>query len=64
VKENLRRSTADPEFELLDSGVFDGNRYFDIEVVLYKKAAPDILMEVVFTNRAGLINPRVKTGSK
>jgi hypothetical protein len=31
VKENLRRSTADPAFELLDSGVFDGNRYFDID---------------------------------
>src|SRR5262249_933406 len=52
VDENRRRGTDDPEFELLDTGVFEGDRYFDIEV-LYAKAAPDdILMEVVATNRA------------
>src|SRR5687767_9240871 len=30
VEENRRRGKSDPEFELLDTGVFDGDRYFDV----------------------------------
>src|SRR6202167_5832261 len=30
VEENRRRSKADAEFELLDTGIFDGDRYFDV----------------------------------
>jgi len=30
VEENGRRSRKDPEFELIDTGVFDGDRYFDV----------------------------------
>ncbi|HNI83452.1 MAG TPA: FMN-binding protein, partial [Rhodocyclaceae bacterium] len=45
-EENRRRSTADPEFELIDTGVFDGDRYFDV-FVEYAKAGPeDVLMRV------------------
>jgi hypothetical protein len=51
LDENRRRGTQDPEFELLDTGVFDGDRYFDIEVTYAKAAPDDILMEVVATNR-------------
>jgi hypothetical protein len=40
VAENGRRSKADPEFELIDTGVFDDNRYFDITAE-YAKLAPD-----------------------
>src|SRR5512140_3882552 len=32
VAENARRGRHDPEFELLDTGVFDGDRYWDVEV--------------------------------
>src|SRR5512146_1448418 len=53
VEENRRRGAGDPEFELLDTGVFDGNRYFDVEVTYAKAAPDDILMEVVATNRGG-----------
>jgi hypothetical protein len=51
VEENRRRGVDDPEFELLDSGVFDGDRYFDVEVTYAKAAPDDILMEVVAFNR-------------
>jgi hypothetical protein len=52
VAENARRGTDVGEFEVLDTGVFDGNRSFDI-VVDYAKAAPDdILMRVTAHNRA------------
>ncbi len=51
VEENRRRGAGDPEFELLDTGVFDGGRYFDV-VVEYAKAGPDdIAMRIAVTNR-------------
>jgi hypothetical protein len=43
VAENRRRGREAPEFELIDAGVFDGDRYFDVTVE-YAKAAPDDLM--------------------
>src|SRR5271157_5437110 len=53
VAENRRRGADDPEFELIDTSVFDDNRYFDVEVTYAKAAPDDILMEVVATNRGG-----------
>jgi hypothetical protein len=51
VEVNQHRSRHEPEFELIDTGVFDGGRYFDIEVE-YAKAAPmDLLMRVTAHNR-------------
>jgi hypothetical protein len=51
VEENRRRSRHAPEFELLDTGVFDGNRYFDV-VAEYAKASPeDLLIRLTATNR-------------
>jgi hypothetical protein len=51
VDENRRRSKADPEYELLDAGAFDGRRYFDV-LVEYAKAGPeDILIRLSVTNR-------------
>jgi hypothetical protein len=51
VEENRRRGTDQPEFELLDAGLFDEDRYFDV-FVEYAKASPeDILMLVTVHNR-------------
>jgi hypothetical protein len=51
VRTNLGRSKQEFEYELLDTGVFDDDRYFDV-VVEYAKAAPDdILMLVTAYNR-------------
>ena len=51
VEENLRRGKDQPEFELLDTGIFDDDCYFDI-FVEYAKAGPvDILMRVTACNR-------------
>ena len=48
---NARRGKQDMEYELLDTGVFDDDRYFDV-VVEYAKGAPDdILMLVTAYNR-------------
>ena len=51
VEENRRRGKSDSEFELIDTGVFDENRYFDI-FIEYAKAAPDdILIRLHAINR-------------
>ena len=60
VEENRRRGEEQPEFELLDTGVFDADRYFDV-FVEYAKAAPDdILMRVTVHNRAPCGGPPAK----
>jgi hypothetical protein len=51
VEENRRRGQGDAEFELIDTGVFDGNRYFDVVVEYAKAAHDDILCEITVTNR-------------
>jgi hypothetical protein len=51
VEENRRRDRRTPEFELIDTGVFEADRYFDV-VVEYAKAAPDdVLIRITATNR-------------
>ncbi len=51
VAENRRRGFDDSEYELIDTGVFDEDRYFDV-VVDYAKAAPDdVLINIEVTNR-------------
>ncbi len=48
---NQKRTRMDPEYELLDTGVFDQDRYFDV-FVEYAKAAPeDILIRITAVNR-------------
>jgi hypothetical protein len=51
LEENRRRGKRDPEYELVDTGIFDGGRYFDV-VLEYAKLAPeDILIRISVTNR-------------
>lgn len=51
VEENRRRSYSDPEFELLDTGIFAENRYFDVFVEYAKDSAEDILIQISAINR-------------
>src|SRR5208337_314857 len=51
VEENARRGRGLPEFELLDTGVFNENRYFDIFVEYAKADAEDILIKITAVNR-------------
>jgi hypothetical protein len=51
VATNRRQSRQEHEYELLDTGVFDGDRYFDV-FVEYAKASPeDILIQITVCNR-------------
>ena len=51
VEENAKRSKLEPEFELIDTDVFDEDRYFDVEVQYAKADFEDILIRVEITNR-------------
>jgi hypothetical protein len=48
---NGARDMSEPEYELLDTGIFDEGRYFDVEVEYAKGAPEDILLQVNVHNR-------------
>jgi hypothetical protein len=50
VTENRRRGKLDPEYELLDTGAFDDDRYWIVEVCYAKADAHDLLMSISITN--------------
>ena len=51
VSENGRRSKHEGEYELVDTGVFVGDRYLDVEVEYAKADADDILIRLNIVNR-------------
>jgi hypothetical protein len=48
---NRGRTREQPEYELIDTGIFDGDRYFDIVVEYAKADANDLLIRITATNR-------------
>jgi len=52
AEENRRRGIGAPEYELVDTGIFDDDRYFDVFVEYAQAAVDDILMRVTVHNRA------------
>lgn len=52
VENNRKRSRLDPEYELLDSAIFDEGRYFDIFVEYAKNSFDDLLIQITVENRA------------
>jgi hypothetical protein len=51
VEENQRRGRGNPEFELLDTGIFNENRYFDVFIEYAKSDWEDILLRITAHNR-------------
>ncbi len=51
VQENARRDRRQPEFEILNTGLFDDDRYFDVAIEYAKADAEDILLRLTVTNR-------------
>ena len=71
VRTNAERGYGDREYELLDTGVFDDDRYFDVEVDYAKAGPDDLLMRVTVRNplpqaaelEVRLVGPRGWQGS-
>jgi hypothetical protein len=51
VQTNRARGIGAAEYELLDTGVFDGNRYFDVFIEYARAGIDDVLMRVTVHNR-------------
>jgi hypothetical protein len=51
VRTNQRRNRGEMEYELLDTGVFDGDRYFDLFVEYAKNTPEDFLIQISVCNR-------------
>ena len=52
AEENARRSRMEPEYEILDTGVFDHDQYFDVQITYAKIASNDIGIRITVTNRS------------
>src|SRR4029077_8757512 len=51
VSTNRKRTRSDFEYELLDTGIFDDDRYFDVFVEYAKRTAEDVLIQISVCNR-------------
>lgn len=54
LDENKRRGRNDPEFELIDTGLFDQDAYFDVFVEYAKNTPEDILVKITVHNRGAV----------
>ena len=54
VEENARRSRDEPEFELLDTGVFDDDRYWAVDVAYAKASPTEVLARISIVNHAAV----------
>jgi len=51
VDENKKRTRNDPEFELIDTGIFNQDEYFDVFIEYAKNTPDDILVKITIHNR-------------
>lgn len=52
IKKNAAAGKEDPEYELIDTGIFDQNEYFDIFIEYVKNSPEDILIKLTVTNKS------------
>jgi len=52
VEENAKRSRQEPEFELMDTGIFDEDKYFDVFISYAKNDVDDLLINYTIFNRS------------
>ncbi len=52
LEENRRRTRHDPEFELIDTGIFNDDKYFDVFIEYAKTDTEDILIKITAHNHA------------
>ncbi|WP_431212706.1 hypothetical protein ACQ86N_44715 [Puia sp. P3] len=51
LEENRKRSRDEPEYEILDTGVFDNDEYFDVTITYAKQNARDVFIRIDIQNR-------------
>ena len=51
IEENRKRTKHEREFELLDTGIFEDNKYFDVFIEYAKAGVEDVLVKITVANR-------------
>ena len=59
INKNAAAGKENPEYELIDTGIFDQNEYFDIFIEYVKNSPEDILIKLTVTNKANTKAPLV-----
>ena len=59
IKENAAAGKEDLEYELIDTGIFDQNDYFDIFIEYAKSSPEDILIKITVTNKSSKDSPLI-----
>lgn len=59
LEKNALAGKENPEYELIDTGIFDQNEYFDIFIEYAKSSPEDILIKVAVTNKSSTEAPLV-----
>jgi hypothetical protein len=59
VKTNVERGKEEPEYELIDTGIFDHNEYFDIFIEYAKESQNDILVKITIINKSENESPLI-----
>jgi hypothetical protein len=57
IDENSRRNKLEPEYEILDTGVFNDDKYFDVLITYAKYGKRDIAIKIEVTNRGNTAAP-------
>jgi len=52
IQQNKKRGVLDEEFELIDTGIFDNNEYFDIFIEYAKQSPEDVCVKIEVCNRS------------
>lgn len=59
LDENVKAGKQNPEYELIDTGIFDQNQYFDIFIEYAKSSPEDILIKITVTNKSSADAPLI-----
>ncbi len=57
IIETMRRNRSHPEFEILDTGIFDKDEYFDVFIEYAKADENDVLIKITAHNRSAVAAP-------
>lgn len=57
INTNKHRSKLEPEYEILDTGIFENDEYFDLKVTYAKQNPTDIYIKIAITNRNTVAAP-------
>ena len=52
VEESSKKTRLEPEYEILDTGIFDNDEYFDAHITYAKNSSEDICIRIKITNRS------------